>query len=82
MTPEELRTLVQSTTVGIGGQRTIPTPTRVYAPKSINTGSGVPDAHRVVTGSQTTILSDTSLLALTAAGGVGAYSLLARRDGR
>lgn len=68
------RARIENTTQGIGGT-TITTGSRVYSPLSQTTGSGVPDAKRVVSGTETTIVSAPAVLGLSALGAVGyAYS--------
>lgn len=79
---DALRSTVVGSTSAVGGARTINTGVRLYAPNSLSTGAGVPNAERVVTNQKTTIMSDAALLALTAAGGIGAIGLYQRTGNR
>lgn len=75
---DALRSTLVGSTSAVGGARTISTGVRLYAPNSLSTGAGIPNAERVVNNQKTTIMSDAALLTLTAAGGIGAIGLYQR----
>jgi hypothetical protein len=74
-----VRGRLENTTEGIGDAATVTTGVRVFSPTSQTTGSGVPDAARAVSGTETTITTPLAALGVSAIGAIGGYYALRNR---
>jgi hypothetical protein len=74
-----VRRRLEKTTEGIGSATTVTTGRRAFSPTSQTTGSGVPDAARAVSGTETTITTPLGALGASAIGAIGGYYALKDR---